>query len=243
MATTVNLANPIDPNSMNTTQKFVSYLRVSTKRQGVSGLGLEAQRAAVTGFLNGSPAKLLGEYVEVESGKRADRPQLHKALSVCRIHGATLLVAKLDRLSRNAHFLMGLKEGGVEFVCVDMPSANPLTIGILALVAEEEARMISARTKAALQAAKERGVKLGHPNLTPAISRLGAAISGRNRSEAACRRAADLRPMVEELRGLGVVRPTDITDAFNHRGIPTVRGGRWSIAQIQALLRLMASAA
>lgn len=243
MATTSIVAILTDPISMKTTQKFVSYLRVSTKRQGVSGLGLEAQRAAVTGYLNGTPAKLLGEFVEVESGKRADRPQLHKALSACRIHGAVLLVAKLDRLSRNAHFLLGLKESGVEFVAVDMPSANRLTVGIMAMVAEEEARMISARTKAALQAAKERGVKLGRPNLTPTISRLGAAISGRNRSEAARRRAADLRPMVEELRGLGIIRPTDITDAFNHRGIPTVRGGRWSIAQIQALLRLMTSAA
>ena len=226
-----------------TQKKYFSYLRVSTKRQGESGLGLEAQRAAVAGYLNGGGVKLLGEFVEIESGRKSDRPQLDRALSACRIHGAVLLVAKLDRLSRNAHFLLGLKESGVEFVAVDMPLANSLTVGILALVAETEAEMISARTKAALQAAKARGVKLGHPNLTPSISRLGAAVSGRNRAGRARRRAGDLRPVVDELRTLGIVRPTDITKAFNERGIPTVRGGRWSIAQIQSLLRLMDTAA
>lgn len=221
---------------MKSTQKFVSYLRVSTARQGASGLGLEAQRSAVTGYLNGGDWKLLGEFVEVESGRRSDRPELAKALSACRIHGATLVVAKLDRLSRNAHFLLGLKEAGVDFVCVDMPSANRLSIGIMAMVAEEEARMISARTKAALQAAKARGMKLGTPNLTKTISRLGAKVSGQNRAERARRRAEDLRPMVEELRGLGLVRPTDITRAFNERGIPAALGGVWSLSQIQRLL-------
>jgi DNA invertase Pin-like site-specific DNA recombinase len=224
---------------MKSTQKFVSYLRVSTARQGQSGLGLEGQRASVAGFLNGGDWKLLGEFVEVESGRKADRPELEKALSTCRIHGATLVVAKLDRLSRNAHFLLGLKEAGVDFVCVDMPSANRLTVGIMAMVAEEEARMISARTKAALQAAKVRGVVLGRPNLTKSISRLGAAVSGRNRSVRARRRADDLRPFVDELTANGITRPTDITKEFNNRGIPTVRGGRWSIGQVQRLLKIM----
>lgn len=142
--------------------KFISYLRVSTKRQGVSGLaGLESQRHSVNEFLNGGEWNLVEEFVEVESGKRNDRPQLAKALSACRIHGAILVVAKIDRLARNAAFLLNLQAAGVEFVACDMPSANRLVVGILAMVAEEEARAISARTKAALAAAKRRGVKLG----------------------------------------------------------------------------------
>src|SRR5438552_14092429 len=106
--------------------KFVSYLRVSTDRQGRSGLGLQAQQDAVTSYLNGGSWSLVKPFVEVESGKKSDRPQLTKALATCRIHGATLVVAKLDRLARNAHFLLGLKEAGVEFVCCDLPSANRL---------------------------------------------------------------------------------------------------------------------
>jgi DNA invertase Pin-like site-specific DNA recombinase len=220
------------------TSKFVSYLRVSTERQGKSGLGLEAQRASVTDYLNGGKWKLLGEYVEVESGRKSDRPELLKALSTCRIHGATLVVAKLDRLARDAHFLLGLKEAGIEFVCCDMPAANRLTIGIISMIAEEEVRLISVRTKSALQAARARGVKLGTPNLTKKISRLGAKISGQNRSLRAKQRANDLRPVLDELRGQGVVRPAGIAESFNERGIPTARGGRWSIVQVQRLLAL-----
>jgi DNA invertase Pin-like site-specific DNA recombinase len=141
--------------------KFVSYLRVSTARQGRSGLGLEAQRKAVEDFLNGGNWQLVKEFVEVESGKRADRPQLEKAFQLCRLIGAKLVIAKLDRLSRDAHFLLGLEKAGVEFVAADMPQANRLTIGIMAVMAQHEREMISTRTKAALQAAKRRGVKLG----------------------------------------------------------------------------------
>ena len=119
--------------------KFVSYLRVSTKRQGESGLGLEAQRASVDAWLNGGRWQLVEEHVEVESGKRADnRPALNKALEACRAYSAKLVIAKLDRLSRDAHFLLGLEKAGVEFVAVDMPHANRLTVGIMALVAEQE---------------------------------------------------------------------------------------------------------
>lgn len=132
-----------------------------TDRQGKSDLGLEAQRAAVTDFLNGGRWKVLGEFVEVESGKNNDRPQLAAAITACRLYGAKLLIAKLDRPSRDALFLLGLEKAGIEFVCADMPSANRPTIGIMAMVAEEERRMISARTKAALQAAKARGKVLG----------------------------------------------------------------------------------
>jgi DNA invertase Pin-like site-specific DNA recombinase len=141
--------------------KFVSYLRVSTQRQGKSGLGLEAQREAVEGYLNGGRWKLVQELVEVESGKRSDRPELAKALSLCRLHRATLLVAKLDRLARNVAFVSALMESGVKFVAVDLPQANELTVHVMAAFAEHEAKAISARTKAALAAAKARGTQLG----------------------------------------------------------------------------------
>jgi len=134
--------------------KHVAYYRVSPARQGRSGLGLEAQKRAVAEYLDGGDWKIVGEFTEVESGKRADRPQLAKALAVCRLHGARLVIAKLDRLSRNAHFLLGLKESGVDFVAADMPNANRLTVGIMAMVGENETLRISERTKAALAAAK-----------------------------------------------------------------------------------------
>ena len=136
---------------------FVSYLRVSTHKQGRSGLGIEAQRAAVSSFLTGFGATPLAEFVEVESGKRDDRPQLARALAECRVRKATLIIAKLDRLARDAHFLLGLQRSGIAFTAADMPNANRLTVGIMAMVAEEERRAISERTKAALAAAKARG--------------------------------------------------------------------------------------
>ena len=141
--------------------KFIAYYRVSTKRQGRSGLGLEAQEAAVRDFLNGGNWQLVKEFTEIESGKRTDRPQLEKAFRACRVYGAKLIIAKLDRLARNVAFISNLMESGVEFEAVDFPQANRLTIHIMAAMAEHEAKMISDRTKAALAAAKRRGVKLG----------------------------------------------------------------------------------
>ncbi len=141
---------------------FVAYYRVSTDRQGQSGLGLNAQRAAVAGFV--SARELVAEFTEVESGKRNDRPQLAMALNLCRRRRAMLVIAKLDRLARNGAFIANLMESGGEFTAVDMPSANKLTLHILAAVAEHEREMISARTKAALAAAKVRGVTLGRPD-------------------------------------------------------------------------------
>jgi DNA invertase Pin-like site-specific DNA recombinase len=130
-------------------------------RQGASGLGFEAQRAAVESFLNGGNWGLVKEHVEVESGKDdRNRPALHKALEACKVYGATLVIAKLDRLIRDAHFLLGLQKAGVKFIAADMPEANEMVVGIMALVAQAERRMISERTKAALAAAKARGVKL-----------------------------------------------------------------------------------
>ena len=170
--------------------RFISYLRVSTDRQGRSGLGLEAQRKAVEDYLNGGQWSVIAEFVEVESGKRDDRPKLADALTLCRLHNAILVIAKLDRLSRDAHFLLGLQKAGVRFVAADMPEANETLVGIMAMIAQAERKMISDRTKAALAAAKARGKRLG----TPANLRnhdLGRALGRARKTEKARARAAD----------------------------------------------------
>lgn len=214
--------------------RFVSYLRVSTDKQGRSGLGLEAQRKAVTDYLGTGP-ELISEFVEVESGRKSDRPELGKALAACRVHRATLLVAKLDRLSRDAHFLLGLKNAGVEFVAVDMPSANRLTVGILAMVAEEEARLISVRTRSALQAAKARGVVLGRPNLNRQARQKGTAVSIQVRKGKALQRANDLRPVLQSLELEGVLSAAAIARSLSEKGVPAPRGGKWSAVQVSRL--------
>lgn len=216
---------------------FVSYLRVSTAKQGQSGLGLEAQRKAVADYLNGGNWHLVTEVVEIESGKRSDRPKLEEALRLCRLHNATLVIAKLDRLSRDAHFLLGLEKAGVDFVAADMPSANRLTVGIMAMVADEERRMISKRTRDALAAAKARGKKLGgdRGNL-PAVADQGRAASIAVRQGRAQRRAADLAPILAEVRASGAVSLREIAAALNARRIPTARGGSWSAVQVKRLL-------
>ena len=141
--------------------KFIAYYRVSTDKQGKSGLGLDAQRKAVVDYLDGGKWTLLDEFTEIESGKRNDRPELEKALAACKKHRAKLVIAKLDRLSRNLAFIAMLMDRKVDFVCCDNPTATKFTIHILAAVAEHERDAISARTKAALAAAKANGKKLG----------------------------------------------------------------------------------
>lgn len=223
--------------------KWVSYLRVSTDRQGKSGLGIEAQRAAVASFLNGGAWTVLGEFVEVESGKRDDRPQLAAAIATCRVHGARLLIAKLDRLSRDAHFLLGLEKAGVEFTAADMPNANRLTVGIMAMVAEEERRMISARTKAALAAAKARGVTLGG-NRGHGMTPSAADASLKARQARAQARGADLAPVLAGLRAEGVTSLAGLARALTERGIPTARGGTtWSPVQVSRVLATTVPAA
>jgi DNA invertase Pin-like site-specific DNA recombinase len=215
---------------------FIAYYRVSTERQGRSGLGLDAQRKAVADYLNGGAWTLLEEFVEVESGKRSDRLELAKALKACRARRATLVIAKLDRLARDAHFLLGLQKAGVDFVAADMPTANRLTVGIMALVAEEEARMISARTKAALAAAKARGAKLGFAN--PArvdrheVSAKGVAAV----TASADQHAANVLPVVRSIQAAGVVSLHRVADALNARGIHTARGGKWYAATVRNML-------
>jgi DNA invertase Pin-like site-specific DNA recombinase len=221
--------------------KFVAYYRVSTARQGQSGLGLEAQKQSVADYLNGGKWVLLKEFTEVESGKVNTRPQLEKALQLCSVTGATLVIAKLDRLSRNAAFLLTLRDSGTKFVCADMPDANSLTVGILALVAEHEREAISRRTKEALAAAKRRGVKLGNPNGAAAFRR---ARKGNRAGVAAVKRQANehaerLRPVLEGLRAEGITTLIGIAEALNERGMQTARGGSWYPATVRNLIARM----
>jgi DNA invertase Pin-like site-specific DNA recombinase len=188
--------------------RFVAYYRVSTAKQGRSGLGLDAQREAVRAYLNGGNWTLLAEHTEVESGKVDDRPELTNALHTCRLTGATLVIAKLDRLSRDAHFLLGLEKAGVEFVAVDMPNANRLTVRLMAVIAQEEREMITARTKAALAAAKARGVRLGAGKVARLLTTGQATQALQDCARADCGKdlACDL---VLEGSGLGLIRPHD----------------------------------
>lgn len=216
--------------------KFVSYLRVSTQKQGQSGLGLEAQRIAVAGYLNGSSWELVGEFVEIESGRRSDRPVLAQALAACRRHRAVLIVAKMDRLARNVAFVSNLMESGVEFVACDLPTANRLTIHILSAVAEAEAAAISQRTRVALAAAKERGIKLGTPgNLTNRAA--GTRRSAEARAARSMERAFDLLPVVHEIRSVGITSTKGLARELNDRRIPAPRGGQWSVTQVARLLQ------
>jgi DNA invertase Pin-like site-specific DNA recombinase len=220
------------------TGKFIAYYRVSTKEQGESGLGLEGQKAAVTRFLNGGKWSLVAEVVEVESGKRNDRPKLAEALRLCRIYNAKLLIAKLDRLSRNVYFISSLMESGVRFTAVDMPEATDMTIHILASVAQGEAKAISDRTRAALAAAKERGTQLGGLRDNSAtIHVLGNAQSAKVRQERAVKRANDLLPAIEQAKVEGAVTLREIAAFLNAKGIPTPREtGEWSAVQVKRVL-------
>ena len=222
--------------------KHVSYLRVSTARQGRSGLGLEAQRHAVTEYLNGGRWKLVEEVIEVESGRDNKRPQLQHALSACRLHGATLVVAKLDRLSRNASFLLALRDSSVDFIAADLPQANRLTVGILAMVAEQEAEAISARTKAALAAAKRKGVILGRPeHLDDRARRLGTKASALVRRAKAQQRAEDLAPVIAALRSKGALSLRDLAAGLTALDYLTTRGCAWSPAEVRRLLARIGS--
>ncbi|USU03892.1 recombinase family protein [Sphingomonadaceae bacterium OTU29LAMAA1] len=219
--------------------QIVAYLRVSTARQGASGLGLEAQRAAVQGFAAAGSHTIVSELVEVESGGKADRPQLATALAMCRLHRATLVIAKLDRLARNVAFIANLMDGGVEFVACDMPHANRLTLHLLAAIAEHEREMISQRTKAALAAAKARGVILGNPNGARHLRyfcREAAAKSAAARKLAVSRHDEALKPKLESLmRRLGA-SPSRLARALNEQGVPSNTGGRWSASQVRVVV-------
>ncbi len=219
--------------------KVVAYYRVSTAAQGRSGLGLEAQQAAVAQFCGGRGCDILGEFTEVESGKVNSRPELTKALHLAKVTGATLVVAKLDRLSRNVAFLAALQESGAPFVAADMPEANELTIHIMAAVAQAERKAISRRTKEALAAAKARGVKLGNPNGAAALvsADKGNVASLVAIKAGADRFAADLEPIVADIMGKGTTSLRTIAAELNRRGIVTRRGGAWHAATVRDLLQ------
>jgi DNA invertase Pin-like site-specific DNA recombinase len=218
------------------TGKFIAYLRVSTDKQGHSGLGIEAQRNAVSDYLNGGNWQLLAEYVEIESGKRSDRPQLTTALAHAKATGGTIVIAKLDRLARNVAFISNLMESGVEFVAVDMPMANRLTVHVLAAVAEHEREMISQRTKAALAAAKARGTKLGNPNGARALRGLGNAPAVAAVKASAAVHTAQVLPVIEAIRAEGITSLQAIAAELNRRGIQTARGGQWYATTVRNTL-------
>ena len=218
--------------------KFVSYLRVSTARQGTSGLGLEAQRAAVAGFLNGGDWTLVQEVLEVESCKRNDRPALAAALKLCRRHRATLVIAKLDRLARNVAFISNLMESGVEFLAVDMPQANRFVVHILAAVAEQEAESISKRTKAALAAAKARGTKLGGRRVSAERFAEIAAHARTERTARVIKQRAELLPTITQIQSEGATTLRAIAAQLNAQEIEAPRGGQWAAVQVQRTLNV-----
>lgn len=222
--------------------KIVAYLRVSTSRQGQSGLGLDAQWSAIQTYASSSGGTVIERFTEVESGKTNNRPELMKALRLAKLTGAVLVIAKLDRLSRNAAFLLTLRDSGVRFVAADMPDANDLTVGIMALVAEQERQAISRRTKEALKIAKERGTVLGNPNGAAALRRAkkGNAAGILSIKAAADHRAEQLREVVDTLIAEGHTTLGAIADELNQRGMLTPRGGRWHRSSVRNLMQRLA---
>ena len=221
--------------------KVVSYVRVSTQRQGASGLGLEAQRACVEAFCRENGCELLEEFREVESGRKSDRPILRKALARAKATKSILLIARLDRLARSVHFVSGLMDAGVEFRACDVPTANRLTLHILSAVAEEEARAISARTKAALAAYKARGGRLGASNpacrsLTQEMREKGAAESGKRTASLACEANAEATAIACGLHREGASLRV-IAKELDARGVASRTGTSWSHVQVLRLLR------
>ena len=211
-------------------KSFVAYYRVSTDRQGKSGLGLEAQQQAVSLFLAGR-GEIIAEYTEIESGKKNDRPQLAAALELCQKHKATLVIAKLDRLARNVAFIANLMERNADFVAVDMPEASRLTLHILAAVAEHEREMISKRTREALAVARTHGTKLGNPRPEESLQR-GRATHQQRADE----RRATLAPAIQELRNKGLSLRA-VAAELNRRAIPTPKGKQWQAQTVKRMLK------
>jgi DNA invertase Pin-like site-specific DNA recombinase len=211
-------------------KRYVTYCRVSTQRQGESGLGLESQAAAVTRFVAHNEGEVVGAFVETESGKKVtNRPQLQAAMELCRKTKATLLIAKLDRLARNVHFISGLLESGVDFVAADAPSKDRFMLHVQAAFAEEEARRISLRTKEALAAAKRRGVVIGATGRVLALRHVAEAQE----------RAFSYEAHFRQLAANGIVTTSGFRDALNSLGVPGPGGGRWHVPTVwKTLLRL-----
>ncbi len=219
------------------TQRYIAYFRVSTQKQGQSGLGLDAQKQAVSEFLSQFGGEVIAEFVEVESGKRADRPEFTKAADYAELANATVLVAKLDRLSRDLHFITSLQKQGIKFKLCDLPEIDQLTIHILAAMAEHEARMISMRTKQALQVAKARGVILGNPQLDAQRNRdVSAANSERVQKQQDWQtKILKVITHLENTENLSTCQA--IADALNSRGLTTSRGAQFSVPIVSRIRR------
>jgi len=217
-----------DPKPDSVAEKVVCYYRVSTARQGESGLGLEAQREAVSRFLSYRDAVVVAEYTETESGRRSNRPELEAALGVCRKKRATLVIAKLDRLARNVHFISGLLESGVNFLAADQPTKDRFMLHIQAAFAEEEARKISVRTKEALAAAKRRGVDIGAT---------GRKLAKRHRAEA-MKKAESYLGIVRVVRAGGAKTTKEVMEELNRREVLTPGGSKtWHYSNTYKLLK------
>jgi len=219
------------PSTCNKPTQYVAYYRVSTQRQGQSGLGLEAQKATVTDFINEQNGELLQDFIEVESGRKINRPKLEQAIKLAKKQKAVLVIAKLDRLARNVHFITGLMASNVDFIACDMPSANKLTIGILACVAEDEADRISQRTKAALKAAKARGVKLGTT---------GKELAARNKAEAD-KLAVEIMQHISEIRDRGITAYGKIANELNTMGVKTAKNANWHATSVMRIIKRLES--
>jgi len=211
---------------------YVAYYRVSLQKQGLDGYGIAGQKTAVQSYLASlDNAKLIASFEEVESGANNDRPQLAAAIHLAKARKATLIISKLDRISRNASFLMQLQDSGVEFVATDMPSADRFTVSILACVAQRERELISQRTKAGLAVAKARGVVLGNPNVLEARQTAQKAIQTRKRLF-----AASAFKFIAEIQSTGIQSLSRIADCLNKRGEKTPRGGRWTPTAVKRVL-------
>ena len=218
--------------------KYIAYYRVSTAKQGQSGLGLEAQQTAVADYLKSNAGALVTEYTEIQSGSKDNRPELQAALRQCRLTGAILLIAKLDRLSRNRSFLMNVQDSSVQFVAVDMPEANHFTVGLMACLADYERQLISERTTAALKAAKARGVKLGNPRLDE-FRNIDTTAAREAKSAKAKERNAEILEVVKEITAeAGRLSLRQIATQLNHAGYTTARGKAWQATSVMRVLRV-----
>ena len=215
--------------------KYVAYYRVSTKKQGTSGLGLTAQKDMVNNHINSSDGILVADYTEIESGKKNDRPQLAKALELCAINGYTLIVAKLDRLSRSVSFISSLTDSNVDFICVDFPSANKFTLHLFTSIAQYERELISARTKSALQAKKQQGAKLGAPNATFSVTVREKGL--KKRKENAANNANNQRAKAIALSLKEKMNYNQIAKYLNDNNFRTSRGKLFQAVQVQRLLK------
>jgi DNA invertase Pin-like site-specific DNA recombinase len=211
--------------------KFIAYRRVSTKNQGIDGYGMEAQQQAIERYVTAQNGELIGGFEEVESGANNDRPQLRAAMQLAKAKRAVLVIAKLDRISRNASFLMQLQDSGVDFVATDMPNADKFTVSILACVAQRERELTSQRTRAGLAIAKARGVVLGNPRATEALTSANKAIQERKQAF-----AESAVKSIREIQSTGVMSLRRVAHCLNLRGEKTPRGGTWDSTTVRRVL-------